>query len=204
MQRFILQENIRLLTSRLATAAGEEDRRRIRGIMTAVERELDLLDSMENGVLDPAQRIEDEAVRARLIAWFRETYSASPMLASLLDPAPGLVFVEANETYSLSTGLSHDEIVGQSLFARFPENPDDPAADGLHNFFMSLRKVAATGLPDTMDLLRYDIADSEGVFRERYWRPTTKPLTDEAGHLVFLLQEVEEVTDEILQARRSA
>jgi len=204
VQRFILQENIRLLSRRLATAAVEEDRQRIRGILAAVERELALLESMESGVLDPASRIDDEAIRAGLIAWFRETYSASPKLASLIDPAPGLVFVEANETYSLSTGLSHDEIVGQSLFARFPQNPDDPAADGLHNFFMSLRKVAASGRSDTMELLRYDIPDPDGTYRERYWRPTTSPVTDEAGHLVFLLQEVEEVTEEILQARRSA
>ncbi|WP_394762098.1 PAS domain-containing protein [Phenylobacterium sp.] len=207
MQRFVLQENIKLLARRLATAASEEDRGRIRGILAAVEREMSLLDAMEAGVLRPGgrtPRVDDDPVRARLIAEFRETYGRSPKLASLIDPAPGLVFVDVNATYCASTGLSHREIVGRSLFDRFPENPDDLAADGLHNFFMSLRKVAATGQPDTMALLRYDVQDSDGAFRERYWRPTTSPLTDAAGELVFLLQEVEEVTDEILQASRSA
>jgi len=64
--------------------------------------------------------------------------------------------------------------------------------------------MAASGRSDTMELLRYDIPDPDGTYRERYWRPTTSPVTDEAGRLVFLLQEVEEVTEEILQARRSA
>lgn len=207
VQRFILQENIKLLTSRLATARSDEDRRRIRTILVAVECELALLDSMEAGVVRPADRtqaVDDDGVRARLIAWFRGQYATSSKLAALIDPAPGLVFVEANAAYSLSTGLGHDEIVGRSLFARFPQNPDDPTADGLHSFFMSLRKVAATGQPDTMPLLRYDIQHPDGGFRERYWRPTTSPLTDEAGALVFLLQEVEEVTDAVLRARRSA
>ena len=51
MQRFVLQENIKLLSGRLAAAGGEEDRQRLRIILAAVERELALLESMEEGVL---------------------------------------------------------------------------------------------------------------------------------------------------------
>lgn len=207
MQRFILQENIRLLGSRLASAGSADERRRVQLILTAVERELAQLGSTQDGVLTLASRFrraDNDQARADLIAWFRREYGHSPKLASLIDPAPGLVFVEVNETYCLATGVPHDEIVGRSLFSRFPENPDDPAADGLHNFFMSLRKVAETGRPDAMELLRYDVQDPDGGFRERYWRPVTSPLTDDTGALVFLLQEVEEVTDEVLAARRSA
>ena len=207
MQRFVLQENIRLLSSRLATAGSPDERRRIQLILTAVERELALLGSTQDGALTLASKLrrgENETARAELIAWFRREYAHSPKLASLIDPAPGLAFVEVNETYCLATGLPHDEIVGQSLFSRFPENPDDPAADGLHNFFMSLRKVAKTGQPDAMELLRYDVQDPDGGFRERYWRPVTSPLLDEAGNLVFLLQEVEDVTEQILAARSAA
>jgi PAS domain-containing protein len=205
VQRFVLQQNINLLSHRLAAATSDDEQSRLRGILAAVERELALLDATQDGVLTPAAkalRADNEAARAKLIAWFQGEYANSPKLASLIDPAPGLIFVEANETYSLSTGLSHHEIVGQSLFARFPENPDDPSADGLHNFYMSLRKVAETGRPDAMELLRYDVQDPDGAFRERYWRPTTSPLTDETGALILLLQEVEEVTEAVLAARR--
>jgi PAS domain-containing protein len=205
VQRFVLQENIKLLSRRLAASGGEDDRQRLRIILAAVERELALLDSMEEGVLTPAakaRRAENEKAQAELVAWFRTEYAGSPKLAALIDPAPGLAFVEVNETYSLSTGVPHDEIVGRSLFSRFPENPDDPAADGLHSFYMSLRKVAETGRPDAMELLRYDVQDPDGAFRERYWRPTTSPLTDETGALILLLQEVEEVTEAVLAARR--
>lgn len=207
MQRFVLQENIRLLSGRLASAGSEDERRRVQLILTAVERELAQLGSAQDGVLTLASKVrrpDNDKARAELIAWFRRVYANSPKLASLIDPAPGLAFVEVNETYCLATGVPHDEIVGRSLFSRFPENPDDPAADGLHNFFMSLRKVAETGRPDAMELLRYDVQDPDGAFRERYWRPTTSPLIDDAGALIFLLQEVEEVTEEVLATRRSA
>ena len=207
MQRFILQENIKLLSGRLAGAASADETRRLRTILTSVERELALLDASQEGVWTPAaraQRADTEKAKAGLIAWFRREYALSPKLAALIDPAPGLVFVEANETYSQAAGLSHEQIVGQSLFARFPQNPDDPAADGLHNFYMSLRKVAETGRADAMDLLRYDSPDPDGGYRERWWRPTTSPLTDESGLLVLLLQEVEEVTEEVLRLAQSA
>jgi hypothetical protein len=46
VQRFILQENIKLLRTRLSAAAGEDDRRRVRDILAAVERELATLESM--------------------------------------------------------------------------------------------------------------------------------------------------------------
>jgi PAS domain-containing protein len=207
VQQFILQENIKLLSRRLAAAGAEEERRRLRPILAAMERELALLESIRDGVLNRASRAaqaQNRKAREGLIAWFRREYGASTKLAALLDPAPGLEFVEVNETYCLATGLRHDDIVGQSLFARFPENPDDPAADGMHNFYMSLRKVAETLQPDAMDLLRYDVQDPDGGFRERYWRPTTSPLVDEAGTLVLLLQEVVEVTEEVFHARLSA
>ncbi|MGZ6017859.1 MAG: PAS domain-containing protein [Phenylobacterium sp.] len=207
MQRFILQENIKLLRGRLSTATTGDDRRRVQPILAAMERELALLDSLQDGVLSrgaKARRARNEQARAELTAWFHREFDGAPTLASLIDPAPGLVFCEVNETYCLSTGLSRDEIVGHSLFTRFPENPDDPAADGLHKFYTSLRKVAETGETDTMELLRYDVQDADGQFRERYWRPVTSPLRDSAGSLVFLLQQVEEVTEEILRLPRSA
>ncbi len=53
MERFVLQENIRLLSGRLASADSEDERRRIQLILTAVERELALLDSARGDRLAP-------------------------------------------------------------------------------------------------------------------------------------------------------
>ena len=111
MQRFVLQENIRLLSSRLASAGGADERRRIQLILTAVKRELALLGSTQDGVLTLASKVQrpgEDKARADLIAWFHREYAHSPKLASLIDPAPGLVFVEVNETYCLATGVPHD------------------------------------------------------------------------------------------------
>lgn len=78
----------------------------------------------------------------------------------------------------------------------FPDNPDDPLADGVSNLYASLRIVAQTGRPHAMAVQRYDIRDPDGSFVERYWQPINSAIVDEDGRLTFLLHHVEDVTDQ--------
>jgi PAS domain-containing protein len=207
VQRFILQENIKLLRTRLSAAAGEDDRRRVRDILAAVERELATLDSMKAGVLAPGARIgaePDPAAREALIAAFLTEYGQSPEPATLIDPAPGLIYVETNASYLAVTDLTRDEIVGRSLFERFPDNPEDPSADGIHSLYTLLRQVAETRQTGALELMRYDLQGPDGAFHERYWQPVASALMDSAGNLVLLRVVVCEVTQEVQAARRSA
>jgi len=84
-------------------------------------------------------------------------------------------------------------VVGQPLFTAFPDNPDDPTADGVSHLYASLRQVAETGRVHVMGDQRYDVSDDEGRYQPRYWRPVNRPLHDKYGRLVFLLHVVEEV-----------
>lgn len=206
MQRFILQENSRLLRSRLATATGDDDRRRIQALLIAVEHELALYEASQGGVLGVAacaRRGAHQEARAQITAEFWRNYRHSPIPAVLIDPAPGLLFVEVNDAYCQTTGFAHDDIVGRSVFSRFPENPEDPSAESTHTLYTWLRKVAETRRSGSMDF-RYDIQGADGVFHQRYWRILTSPLLDPSGELVLLLQENLEVTDDVLAAKRSA
>jgi len=203
VQRFVLLENIKLLTKRLALVTTDEDRQRVRTILTAMERELTLLDSAETGALSGGG-VDDAAIQAELIARFRATFEDWPQIAYLIDPAPGLHFVAVNAAFEEATGLTRDRIEGQPLFSLFPDNPDDPSAHGAWMIFASMRKVAETGQADHMAPFRYDVRDAEGVFVERYWRHANTPVFDADGRLVFLQHLADEVTEEILNARRSA
>ncbi len=85
----------------------------------------------------------------------------------------------------------------------FPDNPDNPTADGVSNLFSSLRNTALRGQPQTMPIQRYDVRNAEGMFVERYWRPVNTPIFGE-GRLIYLLHHVEDATAEVLSARITA
>src|SRR5262249_28988680 len=76
----------------------------------------------------------------------------------------------------------------------FPDNPGDPFADGAANVFDSLRIVAETGQSHAMAVQRYDVRNPEGTFVERYWRPVNSPVLDEKGDVLFILNEVVDMT----------
>ena len=115
----------------------------------------------------------------------------------LLDPGPGLQIVDINSAYAQATLTDPDTVVGRALFEAFPENPDEPLADGVSNLFASLRTVVQTGRAHAMAVQRYDIRDLDGAFLERHWRPINSPIRDEDGRLAFLLHQVEDVTDQV-------
>ena len=47
-----------------------------------------------------------------------------------------------------SSGRRKNGLVGQPLFSAFPDNPGDPAADGVRNLHASLQRVLAHRRPD--------------------------------------------------------
>lgn len=196
MQRFILQENRRRFQARLGELKDAGDRRRVEVMLAAVERELALLDASEAGALGsrlPSKPDANDALdRALAIAQFRKDFGDATRIAALIDPAPGLAYVDVNPAYEKSLGVARDDLVGRGLFQLFPDNPDDSAADGVYNVYKSLRQVAETARPHDMEVQRYDVAGEDGVFVQRYWRISNAPILNEEGRLVLILNTAEE------------
>ncbi|MEU9396509.1 GAF domain-containing protein [Streptomyces sp. NPDC048324] len=125
---------------------------------------------------------------------FRAVFGAVPSPCLVL--TTDLEIVDANQAYLEATGRSFEDLFGRFLFDAFPDNPEDPHADGTRNLSASLNRVLATGAPDTMAVQKYDIpvAGQPGVFEERYWSPVNVPVLDADGKVVLLLHRVEEIT----------
>ncbi|EGX58137.1 magnesium or manganese-dependent protein phosphatase [Streptomyces zinciresistens K42] len=118
--------------------------------------------------------------------------------------APDLVIADVNQAYLRATGRTRDDLVGRHLFDAFPDNPDDPDADGVSNLGASLGRVLATAEPDIMAMQRYDISPVErpGVFEERWWSPVNTPLLGHDGRVAWIIHRVEDVTA-FVRSRRS-
>ncbi len=127
---------------------------------------------------------------------FRAIFDATPGNYLLLDR--DFTIVGVNRCYLTATMTKRAEIVGRGLFEIFPDNPDDPSADGVRNLRASLERVLSEKSPDRMAVQHYDIRrpDAEGGgFEERYWSPLNSPVLDEDGEVRYIIHWVEDVTE---------
>jgi PAS domain S-box-containing protein len=100
-----------------------------------------------------------------------------------------------------------DAIVGRPLFDIFPDDPDDPNADGVANLTASLGRVLARKRPDRMAVQKYAIrrpAGEGGGFEERHWQPLNVPVLGEDGRVACIIHSVEDVTEKVNLERQSA
>lgn len=133
-------------------------------------------------------------------------------LKSLFESLPGLYLVltpefkivAASDAYLAATLTTREGIVGRGLFEVFPDNPDDPNANGESNLRASLNRVLAHGSVDTMAIQKYDVRRPDGVFEKRYWSPINSPVVGADHKVQYIIHRVEEVTEFVLSKSRAA
>jgi PAS domain-containing protein len=110
---------------------------------------------------------------------------------------PEFLIAEANEAYLQAMGRAREDLLGRDVFDAFPDNPSDPGATGVQNAIASLRRVLATGRPDTVEFQKYDveIPGSPGQFARRYWSVVNAPVLGPDGRVVLIAHCLEEVTE---------
>ena len=127
---------------------------------------------------------------------YQAIFDATPGNYLLL--SPDLTIVGVNQCYLTATMTRRDEIVGRGLFEIFPDNPEDPNADGVRKLRASLEQVLTGKRPDRMPVQKYDIRRPEsegGGFEERYWSPLNTPVLDDRGEVSYIIHWVEDVTE---------
>ncbi|HWA26278.1 MAG TPA: CHASE3 domain-containing protein [Lacunisphaera sp.] len=159
---------------------------------------------------DVTERVRAQQELHRLNAELQESAAE---LRSLFESLPGLYLiltprdyriVAASDAYLQATMTARGAIVGRGLFEVFPDNPDDPTADGVRNLRASLERVAEHGAPDTMAIQKYDVRRPDGVFEERYWSPINSPLQGKDGKLRYIIHRVEDVTEFVRRRKAPA
>lgn len=126
---------------------------------------------------------------------FRKIFEGSP--AAYLMLSPSFQIVAVSDAYLSATMTKREDIVGKGLFKVFPDNPDDPAADGVAKLTHSLKEVLKHKVSHKMYIQKYDIPRPEkfgGGFEARWWRPINSPVLDDNGNVVYITHHVEDVT----------
>ncbi len=158
------------------------------------ERTLQINVELEGRVAE--RTVALEALNAELRSNRAELQSLFESLPGLyLVLTPDLKIVAVSDAYLKATMTKRSAIVGRGLFEVFPDNPDDPKADGEDNLRASFNRVLQNAAPDIMAIQKYAMQRPDGVFEERYWSPVNSPLLDSAGQIRHIIHRVEEVTD---------
>jgi len=155
---------------------------------TIVEAEL-------RNVLIREQAAHEEAIKAK--AYFRSLFESAPGLYLVLAP-DDFQIVGVSEAYLRGTNTRREELMDKRLFEMFPDDPNDPIADGVRNLRASLERVKTLKTADVMAVQRYPIrrpASAGGGFEERYWSPVNSPVVGPGGGLAYIIHRVEDVTE---------
>ena len=146
--------------------------------------------------------LTEEEFSTGLSADFQALFEVSPTPFLVVVP-PNWTIVAANEARLRVTSTTRDQQIGRRLFDVFPEDPEDPSADGVRNLTASLERVVATKVTDTMAVQRYPVRGPDGRFVERWWAPVNTPVLDKDGDVALILHHVEDVT-EVVRLRGDA
>lgn len=96
---------------------------------------------------------------------------------------------------TLAGVMSRDDVIGRNQFDVFPDNPDAPEGAGRRAMEDALRRVIDEGVGHEMPVTRYDLANAEGHFEERWFKPVNEPVFDGDGKLIYIIHGVVDVTE---------
>lgn len=120
-------------------------------------------------------------------------FKSAPIAFLLL--TPDLKIADANDAYLHATMTSKSNLINKYVFDIFPDNPYDRDNNGSEIVKKSFKKVLTTGLPDAMEIQKYDIKRPDGTWEERYWLPLNSPVFDSDKNVIFIMHMVKDVTD---------
>ncbi|WP_411274884.1 PAS domain-containing protein [Daejeonella sp.] len=121
--------------------------------------------------------------------------SPSPLLI-LLPDFPRFTIVCANKVYCKLTNTPASQLINKELFEAFPENPNDPEANGKENLTSSLNQVIATKNAHRMETQKYDVpVPGTQHFEERYWSLENIPVLNDNGEIVYIMHSLSDVTE---------
>ncbi len=141
--------------------------------------------------------ITDRKQNERMRLQFQTLFESAPGLYLVLKP--DFTIVAVSDAYLEATMTRREAILGRGIFEVFPDNPDNPAADGVSNLRASLNAVLQNRAGDTMAIQKYDVRRTDGIFEERFWSPINSPILGIEGQVEFIIHRVEDVTEFVRQ-----
>jgi signal transduction histidine kinase len=129
---------------------------------------------------------------------FELIFGATPDCNLILRADNEFTIVAANNAYIQLLKYSREELIGQSVFTAFPADPKDPTSCvSLDRLRQSFQTVAATGVPHSMGLLKYNLRVSGQLdFQQRFWSIVNTPVWNaQRTSILYIVNRVQDMTE---------
>ncbi|MEO5949488.1 MAG: ATP-binding protein [Candidatus Saccharimonas sp.] len=110
---------------------------------------------------------------------------------------PIFTVLEENQAHANMAMVERDKVIGKPLLEAFPDTSIAYITKGESRLLASIRKVIATGVPDTISDLNYDLKDQQGVLVTKFWEVTHYPVYD-GGTIRAVCQQTKDVTESVM------
>jgi len=109
---------------------------------------------------------------------------------------PEFTVIAENSAHAEVAMVERDDVIGKPVLEAFPDTSEEFITKGKSRLLESIRKVIATGKPDTMQNLSYDLKNKDGVLTTKVWEVTHCPLFED-GKVVAVFQQTNDITETV-------
>lgn len=109
---------------------------------------------------------------------------------------PSFTVIAENQAHADIAMVNKENVIGKPVLESFPDTSEDYITKGESRLLESIRKVIATGKPDMMPVLKYDLKDENGVLTDKVWEVSHHPIF-EGRTVKAVFQQTKDITETI-------
>ncbi len=138
---------------------------------------------------------------------FKKVFDALPGINLLLniDVPYFTVLAVSDELLKVQPNIfTRVDLINKPFFEAFPQSVELIAKAGEDSIRSSFEYLINNKKAHALDAQRYEVPDDNGGFTERWWRIVNKPILNEAGEVVYILQSSVEITEQVIGNKNAA
>jgi PAS domain S-box-containing protein len=137
--------------------------------------------------------------------YHQQLFKVIPLPSVLLAvDAPKYTIVYVNDAYLKTTIATENDIIGKGISEVFPDNPNNPNANGVKALTLSLATTLQTQQPQKMVCQQYDIPiRGTDKFEQRYFDCENIPILNNNGKVEYILHTIVDVTEKVVYQQTS-
>ncbi len=100
--------------------------------------------------------------------------------------------------------FTRDSIINKPFFTAFPQSKGNLSSAGEDHIRSSFETVIFEKKAHHLEAQRYEVSGINGGFTERWWNAVNKPVFNDNGEIIYIIQSSEEITEQIFANKRTA